>query len=1116
MCSRLFFSFIFVVACFFSHYLVYNPTTTNTTHNNNQNINSKLTHQPNLILISVNGLIWYQGNPLADTQDPDPLGQFDWLRQTFQWARKRKDKVLLVSHFPPGASENAPQYYRFLRTQMNDQFVNLLIENADLLMAGLFAHEHVDSFRLLVSKSNVPLASLFLMPSISPLMIYGLGDFNPRIRLYRFQRSTMSLLGYSQYYFNLENQLSQSPDHQHHRNWQLEYDTKETYHLMNLSANSLNELWNHFLDINNNTDSYWSNYWNYELGNRSHSLKPNYLTDQGLCPKVRSQCRCDHLCAMRFLIFTDLDKCLELCKQLVVVTNGRGGDGGSDGLQHPMFMTGDANNHSTNKQPNTDFNHSSIDNETITVNPNERSSLPYIIGVIVAFLVVLVGVVLIVNREVCNRHRGAGGYHQRRSLLASMIGYNGTNSTTTNTTPAGAGGGGIAGNGLFLNPINGGTLHGSRSITGATNNYCTSGGGGSCIELRTAFHPSYYEDEIEPEYLNKSVTSLNAINFSHNNNNNNNHTTANTVHDHTNQQGGNYISPFGHYNNAVLSPSRTTSYYENHSDNSRSSSASSSYCNSRRNNNNNSVNNQRIIQNYIDKRYSASDYAYLKKYLSNHINPTDKMLYMVNQLFDCHEQSNRTNHRHHHHDTTTNISNKLLLSTDEKKGSSHTTSERSSKDEYHDAHPRQQHHQHQHLYQNNNCLPEDYYADDEAFGDEDCHDRLPHYNHQHYHVPKHQNTNENMIADDDDDDVDGQDKCELSTSSRAGGYHHQLTVDTDKKFQLDQIKNQFNCHRSHRHQQQQQSKKNIDDHHDDGDVDEDDDEDDDDSINDQLYHSNQESQLLDPSSSTLNDVVSGRKHSKDRKFIFNRKKFHNPLKNAKHFMNPSSIASSSSSSSSSTSSAASSYPSSSVKLSNHMKHSQSMNFNNINKNSKENDVVVSSSSSITTNQKTNHPPPTYIMKHNPNPLLTSSSLTCLSNQTNHKQLNSRQHYQQSPPQQHQHQQSQSNYTSPSRQRFYFPLSISSSLIADKNKSNQLPPTTTSSSSVLLTGNQSAALQHYDHVTDNTMTTDFRPIDHHNHTNNSNNHNHSRISFPNIPTNLSVLKIPGYDYVRMSN
>ncbi|VDP63336.1 unnamed protein product [Schistosoma mattheei] len=141
-------------SCFFSHYLVYNTTSNNHSNTDKNNHNSEIAHQPNLLLISLNGLIWYQGNILAGTNDPDPLGQLNWLRKTFEWARKRKDKVLLVSHFPPGASENAPQWYQFLRPEINDQFVNILIDNADLLMTGLFAHEHVDSFRLLVSKSS--------------------------------------------------------------------------------------------------------------------------------------------------------------------------------------------------------------------------------------------------------------------------------------------------------------------------------------------------------------------------------------------------------------------------------------------------------------------------------------------------------------------------------------------------------------------------------------------------------------------------------------------------------------------------------------------------------------------------------------------------------------------------------------------------------------------------------------------------------------------------------------------------------------------------------------------------------------------------------------------------
>ncbi|CAH8604649.1 unnamed protein product [Schistosoma bovis] len=80
------------VACFFSHYLVYNTTSNNHSNTDKNNHNSEITHQPNLVLISLNGLIWYQGNILAGTNDPDPLGQLNCLQQTFEWARKRKDK----------------------------------------------------------------------------------------------------------------------------------------------------------------------------------------------------------------------------------------------------------------------------------------------------------------------------------------------------------------------------------------------------------------------------------------------------------------------------------------------------------------------------------------------------------------------------------------------------------------------------------------------------------------------------------------------------------------------------------------------------------------------------------------------------------------------------------------------------------------------------------------------------------------------------------------------------------------------------------------------------------------------------------------------------------------
>ncbi|KAK4468157.1 hypothetical protein MN116_008321, partial [Schistosoma mekongi] len=701
--------------CFFSHRLVYSTATYNHTNNGNNTL-----HQPNLILISVNGLIWYQGNPLADTIDPDPLGQLDWLQQTFQWARKRKDKVLLVNHFPPGASENAPQFYRFLRPEINDRFLNILIENADLLMAGLFAHEHVDSFRLLVSKSNIPVASLFLMPSISPLLLHGLGDLNPRIRLYRYKRSTMQLLGYSQYYFNLQNQLVNTE-------WQLEYDTLNTYHLPDLSSNSLNSLWNNFLQVDN---GYWSIYWNYELGGRQHALKPNYLTDDGLCPRSKSQCRCDHLCAMRFLILSDLDRCLQLCKEIKYTqSNDRSGT-----LQHPMFNTF---NHGNMNKSSIYLNRSIIDH-TSTTNSNERSSLPYIVGVIVAFLVVLVGIVLIVNREVCNRHRG---YHQRRSLLSSVI--NGVNGT------GGGYGRGTSGNGLFLSTMNSALpissfLHGTRSAARA-NGTST---GGSCIELRTAFHPSY--DDFDPEYFNKSVTSLNAITLSNGN-------IVQKQSDRTMRN--NSVAPLTIYDNGtVLSPSRMISYYENPSDTS-----SGSY---------NSNNNHRIRQNYVGKRYSVPDYANFKRYLSNYINPTDRVAYVVNQLFDRYGHTSRIRHNlSNTSNTATNDRQCVLNKTSLTEEKSNTTSDRSSS-----CHHQQLQLDHKH--KGDNCLPEDYYADDEAFGDEDCSE--VYHNHRHHKLVKNDNVGDlNACA---TDDTVG--NCQVERQLSQTGYHH-LTI--DKKSKLKRI-----------------------------------------------------------------------------------------------------------------------------------------------------------------------------------------------------------------------------------------------------------------------------------------------------------------------------------------
>ncbi|KAF6776793.1 hypothetical protein AHF37_03517 [Paragonimus kellicotti] len=356
--------------------------------------------------------------------------------------------VLLVSHFPPGASENTPNQFKFLRAEFNEPFVSILRANADVLMTGLFAHTHVDSFRVVYDHEDHPLLSLFTAPSITPLHLSGLGTFNPRVRLYRYKRSEGLLLGYSQYFLNLSDPLLRD---NLSANWRLEYDTVDAYNLSNLSASSLSTLLNQFAHDDSLTGA-WSQYWLHELGGRPHETKPDLLTPDGLCPRARSQCRCEHLCPMRHLDLVELDTCLRECS--------------GDRIQLTSYPLAVAYSNRTALflTPNT----SEISGSSGSV-PDRRSSLPIVVGVIIAFLAILVGVVFIVNREIC-RHRG----RYARRLVNDGV----------------SGGGGIlfdGRNGTFPLSRNGGpgVAHPTTTID-ACNSIA-----GSSTELRTAFHPNY-------------------------------------------------------------------------------------------------------------------------------------------------------------------------------------------------------------------------------------------------------------------------------------------------------------------------------------------------------------------------------------------------------------------------------------------------------------------------------------------------------------------------------------------------------------------------------------------------------------------------------------------------
>uniref|UniRef100_A0A5K3FBP9 Metallophos domain-containing protein n=2 Tax=Mesocestoides corti TaxID=53468 RepID=A0A5K3FBP9_MESCO len=319
--------------CFFSRLLRINSTANGT--------------QKHLLVISLNGLLYSRRNSQADPNVTDPLGQFQWLLSKLQSARDEKQKAIIIMHFPLGAPENSPVQFRHMYDVYNERLIGILTDFADVISFGLFGHQHVDSFRVVFSKTGDPLLPLFYSPSVSPMYLNALGSFNPRIRFYNytFGSATPRILDYQQFYVNIS---ADQPS------WRLEYAARQAYGLADLSPQSLAGLLARLGD----DAAIWCSYWNHELGGQPH--------DSGPCPELHSKRHCRHLCTMRHLSYSVLDSCLELCSSkphVVMITSARKTDSDS------------------------------------------WNALPIVALVIITFLAILVGVVLLANRELCRKKR---------------------------------------------------------------------------------------------------------------------------------------------------------------------------------------------------------------------------------------------------------------------------------------------------------------------------------------------------------------------------------------------------------------------------------------------------------------------------------------------------------------------------------------------------------------------------------------------------------------------------------------------------------------------------------------------------------------------------------------
>jgi sphingomyelin phosphodiesterase acid-like 3 len=116
----------------------------------------------------------------ADTAGAD--AQIDWLQQQLTEARKKKERVWVMGHIPPGIDPfstaiklrnvcggNDPEMFL-----SSDGLPNLLADFGDVINLAIFAHTHMDELRLLKPDSqdagaSQPGVAVKMVPSISPI-----------------------------------------------------------------------------------------------------------------------------------------------------------------------------------------------------------------------------------------------------------------------------------------------------------------------------------------------------------------------------------------------------------------------------------------------------------------------------------------------------------------------------------------------------------------------------------------------------------------------------------------------------------------------------------------------------------------------------------------------------------------------------------------------------------------------------------------------------------------------------------------------------------------------------------------------------------------------------------
>lgn len=205
--------------------------------------------------------------------------QIAWLQKELAEARRRRQRVWVMGHIPPGVDI----YSTFAKMRnicgsdkpemflASGQLGEILVQNADVVRLGIFGHTHMDELRLLGPDGGARGGGVAvkMVPSISPV-----DGNNPSFTVARVDPATATLVDYSVYSASNQTGLATS--------WTKEYDYGQTYHQAAFTAAALEKLIADFRgDPDARTDASRAYINDFFVGDRSSLIKP--LWPQYVC-----------------------------------------------------------------------------------------------------------------------------------------------------------------------------------------------------------------------------------------------------------------------------------------------------------------------------------------------------------------------------------------------------------------------------------------------------------------------------------------------------------------------------------------------------------------------------------------------------------------------------------------------------------------------------------------------------------------------------------------------------------------------------------------------------------------------------------------------------------------